>query len=76
MMFNKVPGNIAIEIILFVMLWPIALHPICGISQAYIPRTIMTYCTLDYSKQCRVEFGRYADTHDDAPPTNTMAKRL
>ena len=30
--------------------------------------------TLDYEKNCRVEFGTYVETHKDAPPTNTMAE--
>ena len=35
----------------------------------------MKDCTLDYSKHCIVEFVTNADTHEDAPPINTMAER-
>ena len=34
----------------------------------------MMYRTLDYAKNCRVEFGTYVETHKDAPPTNTIAE--
>ena len=47
-----------------------------GISQTYSPRIIMTYCNLDYYKNYRVEFGRYDQTKEDAPPTNTTVERL
>ena len=69
---NKVPGRIVIEMILFVVLWLNEFPPISRISQTYYPRTIMTDCTLDYYKHFRVEFVTYAETHEDAPPTNTM----
>ena len=36
----------------------------------------MTDNTLYYYKQYRVEFGTYAETHEDEPPTNTMSERL
>ena len=29
---------------------------------------------LKYMKNCRVEFETYAETHDDANPTNTAAE--
>ena len=32
-------------------------------------------CNLGYTEHCRVEFGTYAETHDDATPTNTVAER-
>ena len=32
--------------------------------------------TLYYYKHCRVEFGTYVETHEDEPPTNTMAEML
>ena len=34
----------------------------------------MRDCILDYYKYCRVEFGTYAETHEDSPPTKTMDK--
>ena len=44
--FNKVPGRVVIEMILFVILWLNSLPPVYGISQTYSPRTILTYCML------------------------------
>ena len=71
--FNKFPGRIVFEMILVVALWLNAFLPINGISQTYHPRTIMTYRILEKSKHCRVDFGTYSETHEDAPPTNTTA---
>ena len=62
--------------ILFVVLWLNSFPPVGGISQTYYRITIMKYFTIDYSKQCRVQFGTYAEKHEDVPPTNTMAESL
>ena len=59
---------------MFVVLWMNYLTTVVGISKTYFPRTIMKYCTLDYSKHCRVEFGIYIETHKDEPTTNIMAE--
>ena len=36
----------------------------------------MTDFNLDSYKHFRVDFGTYEETHDDAPPTNTMSEIL
>ena len=74
--FNKTPGRIFIEMILFVLMWLNAFPPVGGISQIYYSRKIMTDCTLYYSKECRVEFGTYTKTHEDATIINNMDERL
>ena len=61
--FNKVLGRIFIEMILFVVLQMNTFPPVGMKSQTYSPRTIMTYFTLDYSKHCIVESGKYVETH-------------
>ena len=64
-----------IEMILFVVLWLNAFHPDIGIHQLYSPRKIIMNRNLEYIKKCRVEFDTYAETHDYATPTNTVAER-
>ena len=64
-----------IAMIIFVVLWLNDFPPDIGTYQTYFLRTIMTDHTLDYAKNCRVEFGTYAETHEDAPPTNTTDER-
>ena len=45
--FNKIPGRISIEMILFVVMWLNAFPPIGEISKTYSPITIVKDCTLD-----------------------------
>ena len=63
--FTRVPGRMVIELAKYVVLWVNAFPPKIGISKTYSPRTIMTGTTLDYKKHCRLDFGAYAETHND-----------
>ena len=72
---NKVPVQILIEIILFVVLWLNAFPPDSRIHQTYYPREIIMDRNLGHTKHFRVYFGTYAETHDDATPTKTVAER-
>ena len=63
--FTIVPGRMVIELDKYVVFWVNVFPPKSGISKTYSPRTIMTGTTLDYKKHFRLEFGAYADTHDD-----------
>ena len=74
-MFNKIPEQIIIWIILCVVMWMNTFPPVGSISHKYYPRSIMIDCNIYYSKHCRVYFGKYLDKHEDAPPTNTMDER-
>ena len=76
LILHKVLVHIVVDNILFLVLWLNALAPVGGISQIYYSRKIMTDCTLYYSKECRVEFGTYTKTHEDATIINNMAERL
>ena len=73
--FTIVPGRMVIELDKYVVLWVNAFPPKSGISKTYSPRTIMTGTTLDYKKHFQLEFGAYADTHDDKEKTNNMVER-
>ena len=63
-----------IEMILFVVLWLNSFHPGIGIHQIYSPRKIIMNLNLEYIQNCRVEFETYAETHDYATTTNTVAE--
>ena len=64
-----------IGMILFVVLWMNAFRPDIGIHQIYSPRKIIMNRNLEHMKNCRVEFKTYAETHDYATPTDTVAER-
>ena len=49
--------------------------PDIRIHQLYSPRKIIMNRNLEYMKNCKVEFDTYAETRDDATPTNTVAER-
>ena len=61
--------------ILFVVLFMNGLPPVGKTPKTYSPINIMTDFTLDYSKNCRVQVGTYAEKQRDVPPTNTMYER-
>ena len=44
-----------------------------GISPLLSPRTIVTVMTVDYDKHCKLEFGSYAQVHEDH--NNSMVTR-
>ena len=52
-----------------------AFPPNIGMSNTYIPRTIMTFKTLDWKKSCKLHFGAYVQVHRDINMTNTLEER-
>ena len=64
-----------IEIIIFVVFWLNAFHPDIGIHQIYSPRKIIMNRNLEYIKNFRLDFETYAETHNNANPTKTVAER-
>ena len=67
--------RITIELIVFVVLWLNAFPPASGVSQTYISQKIVTDRTLDYKKQCKVEFGAYIEYHKNNDQLNTLAEQ-
>ncbi len=53
--------------------WLNMLPPTDGISTKISPRTLVAGLKLDYNKHCRLEFGTYAQVHEQ--PDNSMATR-
>ena len=46
-----------------------------GISKIYSPMTIVQGKTLDYKKDCEIEFGTYVQAHNENKPSNNMVER-
>ena len=63
-----------IELAKHVMMLLKAFYPKSGLSKTYSPRTIMTGKALDWKKICKLQFGAYAQVHEDRNLTNTLGK--
>ena len=46
-----------------------------GIPAIYSPREIITGMKVDYKRHCKLDFGEYAEVHDEPTPTNGMKSR-
>jgi hypothetical protein len=73
--FKAIPRRIIIELVYYAAFWLNAFPPSSGVSTFYSPRTIMTGMALDFNKHCKLQFGAYAEAHEEYPQTNTMAPR-
>ena len=63
-----------IAIVCHVGRWLNAFCPKDGISSTISPRTLLTGVKMDYTRDCRIEVGAYAQVHDDIDPTNPTEK--
>jgi hypothetical protein len=64
-----------IEMVFLAVFWLNGFPHKLGISQTLSPRTIVTRLSIDYNKQCRIEYGQYVQTHekhDNAMTTRTI----
>ena len=57
------------------MTWLNSFPPTSGISDTISPRTLMTGVRMDFNKHCWIEFGAYAQTHEEDEPRNSMKNR-
>jgi hypothetical protein len=73
--FQHLPSRMIIELINFVTLWLNAFPPSSGISDTFIPKTIVTGTALEYEKHCKLPFGAYVETHEERSQTNTLYER-
>jgi hypothetical protein len=73
--FKRLPARVIIEVVSFVTLWLNSFPPSSGVSNTFIPRTIMTGANLDFAKDCKIPFGAYVETYEENKPTNTMVER-
>ena len=58
-----------------VVLWLNNFTPRSGVSNTYSPQQIVKGTKLDMKKHCRIEFGAYAQVHEENTPTNNMVPR-
>ena len=61
-----------VELIQKVIMWFNSLPIASGVSGTYLPQSIMTGTTLEFTKHYSIEFGAYFDTHKSPHPTNKM----
>ena len=57
------------------VLWINAFPPKGGVSASIIPRTLITGVKFDYNCHCKLEFGAYAQVHEENLPTNSQQAR-
>ena len=67
--------RMAIEIAKHIVMFLNATPPMSGLSETYIPHTIMTGKSLDWNKSCKLQFGAYAQVHEERNVTNTLEDR-
>jgi len=73
MPFTKIPTRMTVELVHSCVFWLNSFPPNDGISPTMSPRCIIVGSQLDFNKHCRVEFGAYAQTHEEHD--NSMATR-
>jgi hypothetical protein len=71
--FQRLPARMVIELIYYCTFWLNAFPHPDGVSADLSPREIVSGLGLDFTKHCRIEFGAYAQVHEDHD--NTMAPR-
>ena len=73
--YSRIPKLMMIELVNYAVTWLNNFPPKGGVSATLSPRTIFTGINLDYNKHCKIEFGAYAQVHDETSPTNTTTPR-
>ena len=71
--FKQIPARMTIEMIYYNVFWLNSFRPADGISDMLSPCALVIGSKLDYTKHCRLEFGTYAQAHEEHD--NSMATR-
>jgi hypothetical protein len=71
--YRQIPARMLIEMVHASVFWLNNFPPKHGISDTMSPRYIMTGFHIQYNKHCNLEFGAYAQVHEDHD--STMATR-
>ena len=71
--FKKLPDRLVIEMVYASNFWLNCFPPENGISDTLSPRAIVTGSSITFHDHCQLEFGTYAQVHEDHD--NTMATR-
>jgi hypothetical protein len=72
--FKQMPGRMITEMVSHSVFWLNMFPPNDGISETMSPHSIITGQSVDYNKHCRLEFGEYAQVHEDHD--NSMVTRI
>ncbi len=73
MPFKKIPTRMVVELVHLSVFWLNTFPATDGILAAMSPRAIIVGLQVDHNKHCKIEFGAYAQTHDEYD--NSMATR-
>jgi len=71
--FKRMPGRMVIEMVSSSVFWLNAFPANGGVSPTLSPRTLITGSTIDFNKHCKLEFGEYAQVHEEHD--NSMVSR-
>ena len=71
--FERLPARIIIEMVYYCNFWLNAFPHQDGVSATLSPRNIVLGHGIDFSKHCRIEFGAYAQVHEEHD--NSLAPR-
>ena len=71
--FAKMPARMIIELVYYCGFWLNSFPAHGGISPTLSPRTIIAGMTIDYNHHCKLEFGTYAQVHEEHD--NSMTAR-
>jgi hypothetical protein len=69
------PDQAIIHLVYFIVLWINGFPTANGVSEAYLPREMVTGMKLDFGKHCRVPFGAYVEASFDDEVTNMLKER-
>ena len=67
-----IPRLIVINIVCFIGLWLNAFTVQNGVSEVYLPWSIVVHPKLSWKQHCKVLFGTYYKVHDEPDPSNDM----
>ncbi len=71
--FTRFPARMTVEMIYNCNFWLNTFPHADGVSDILSPRTIVTGLTIDFQRHCWIEYGAYAQVHEDHD--NTMTAR-
>ena len=71
--FKAMPTRMIVEMVLSSVFWLNMFPPADGVSKTISPRGIIAGIHLDYTKHCQLEYGTYAQVHEEHD--NSMSTR-
>ena len=71
--FRKIPAIMVVQMVYSCNFWLNVFPRTDSVSEKLIPREIITGQVIDFNKQCRLEYGAYAQVHEEHD--NSMTAR-